>query len=56
MSTEALRLQNEAFWIKHGRQSTQLEDLRRSLEQLSDATADAELQGAFRNAWSGWAS
>ncbi|AWP07196.1 putative protein prune -like 2 isoform 4 [Scophthalmus maximus] len=41
---EALRLQNEAFWIKHGRQSTQLEDLRRSLEQLSDATADAELQ------------
>nr|XP_019956363.1 PREDICTED: protein prune homolog 2-like isoform X8 [Paralichthys olivaceus] len=33
---EALRLQNEALLIKHGRQSTQLEELRRSLEQLSD--------------------
>ncbi|XP_067376734.1 uncharacterized protein [Channa argus] len=36
---EALRLQSEVLWIKHGRQSTQLEELKRSLEQWSDITA-----------------
>ncbi|KAK9523364.1 hypothetical protein VZT92_019775 [Zoarces viviparus] len=36
---EALRLQSEALWVKHGRQSAQLEELTRSLEQCSDVTA-----------------
>ncbi|XP_031712036.1 uncharacterized protein LOC116388388 isoform X3 [Anarrhichthys ocellatus] len=36
---EALRLQSEALWVKHGRQSAQLEELMRSLEQCSDVTA-----------------
>ncbi|XP_044051453.1 uncharacterized protein LOC122875889 isoform X4 [Siniperca chuatsi] len=35
---EALRLQSEALWIKHGRRSAQLEELMRSLEQWSDVT------------------
>ncbi|XP_034547438.1 exopolyphosphatase PRUNE1 [Notolabrus celidotus] len=45
---EALRLQSEAFWIKRGRRSSQLEELARSLELQSDVTAgrhdDAKLQ------------
>ncbi|XP_029295066.1 uncharacterized protein LOC115013169 isoform X2 [Cottoperca gobio] len=45
---EALRLQSEALWIKHGRRSAQLEELMRSLEQWSDVTAgqhdEAKLQ------------
>ncbi|XP_062240938.1 protein prune homolog 2-like [Platichthys flesus] len=36
---EALRLQNEALQIKHGRHSPQLEELWRSLEQPSEVTA-----------------
>ncbi|XP_068559392.1 serine-rich adhesin for platelets-like isoform X3 [Cebidichthys violaceus] len=36
---EALRLQSEALWVKHGRQPAQLEELMRSLEQYSDVTA-----------------
>ncbi|XP_045891419.1 protein prune homolog 2-like isoform X4 [Micropterus dolomieu] len=36
---EALRLQSEALWIKHGRRSAQLEEIMRSLEQWSDVTA-----------------
>ncbi|XP_037633603.1 protein prune homolog 2-like isoform X3 [Sebastes umbrosus] len=36
---EALRLQSEALWIKHGRRSAQLEELMRSLEQWCDVTA-----------------
>ncbi|KAI3372812.1 hypothetical protein L3Q82_023275, partial [Scortum barcoo] len=36
---EALRLQSEAFWVKHGRRSEQLEELVRSLEQWADMTA-----------------
>lgn len=51
MFTEALRLQSEALWNKHGRQSVQLEELMRSLEQWSDVTAiqhdEAKLQGAY---------
>lgn len=50
VSTEALRLQSEALWIKHGRRSAQLEEIMRSLEQWSDVTAGqrdlAKLQGA----------
>ncbi|KAG7489448.1 hypothetical protein JOB18_012537 [Solea senegalensis] len=45
---EAVRLQSEALRIKHGQQSPQLEELRRSLELLSDVTAgqpdEAKLQ------------
>ncbi|CAK6966446.1 uncharacterized protein LOC128364918 [Scomber scombrus] len=45
---EALRLQCEALWLKHGRRSVQLEELIRSLEQWSDVTAsqrdEAKLQ------------
>uniref|UniRef100_A0A3Q1BTP1 CRAL-TRIO domain-containing protein n=1 Tax=Amphiprion ocellaris TaxID=80972 RepID=A0A3Q1BTP1_AMPOC len=33
---EALRLQRDAVWIKHGRQSSQLEELMSSLEEWSD--------------------
>ncbi|XP_022049344.2 protein prune homolog 2-like isoform X3 [Acanthochromis polyacanthus] len=36
---EALRLQRDAVWIKHGRQSSQLEELMSSLEQWSDVAA-----------------
>ncbi|XP_033475462.1 uncharacterized protein LOC117252555 isoform X2 [Epinephelus lanceolatus] len=36
---EALLLQSEALWIKHGRRSAQLKELMRSLEQWSDVTA-----------------
>ncbi|XP_033947833.1 uncharacterized protein [Pseudochaenichthys georgianus] len=36
---EALQLQSEALWIKHGRRSAQLEELMRSWEQWSDVTA-----------------
>ncbi|XP_010777445.1 uncharacterized protein [Notothenia coriiceps] len=36
---EALQLQREALWIKHGRRSAQLEELMRSWEQWSDVTA-----------------
>ncbi len=47
---EALRVQSEASLSKHGRQSAQLEELIRSLEQSSDATAgqhhETKLQGA----------
>ncbi|XP_047448002.1 uncharacterized protein LOC125012220 isoform X2 [Mugil cephalus] len=35
---EALRLQRDAFWVKHGRRSAQLEELVRSMEQWSDVT------------------
>ncbi|KAK2837207.1 hypothetical protein Q5P01_014419 [Channa striata] len=38
---EALRLQSEALWTKHGHQSAQLEELKRSLEQWSHVTAGA---------------
>ncbi|XP_069555508.1 uncharacterized protein [Brachyistius frenatus] len=45
---EAVRLQREAAWNKHGRQSAQLEELLRSLEHWSDVTAgqhdEAKLQ------------
>nr|XP_046242084.1 uncharacterized protein LOC124057658 [Scatophagus argus] len=48
---EALRLQNEVFWSKHGRRSAQLEELMKSLEQWIDVTAgqqdEAKLQGAY---------
>ncbi|KAF3851134.1 hypothetical protein F7725_012906, partial [Dissostichus mawsoni] len=37
--SEALQLQSEALWIKHGRRSAQLEELMRSWEQWSDVTA-----------------
>uniref|UniRef100_A0A3Q3CMP9 Prune homolog 2 with BCH domain n=1 Tax=Haplochromis burtoni TaxID=8153 RepID=A0A3Q3CMP9_HAPBU len=33
---EALRLQTEAFWMKHGRHSAQLEELVKSLEQWGE--------------------
>ncbi|KAF1389206.1 hypothetical protein PFLUV_G00071030 [Perca fluviatilis] len=36
---EALQLQSEALWIKHGRRSAQLEELMRSLEHWSVVTA-----------------
>ncbi|KAK1893208.1 Protein prune like 2 [Dissostichus eleginoides] len=36
---EALQLQSEALWIKHGHRSAQLEELMRSWEQWSDVTA-----------------
>ncbi|XP_032372188.1 uncharacterized protein LOC116689702 isoform X3 [Etheostoma spectabile] len=36
---EALQLQSEALWIKHGRRSAQLDELIRSLERWSDVTA-----------------
>lgn len=52
VSTEALRLQSEALWIKHGRRSAQLEELMRSLEQWSDVTAgqhEAKRHGAYFN-------
>lgn len=53
VSTEALRLQSEALWIKHGRQSAQLEELKRSLEQWSYVTAGqhdkAKLQCMYLN-------
>ena len=53
VSTEALQLQSEALWIKHGRRSAQLEELMRSWEQWSDVTAAqhdvAKLQGAYLN-------
>ncbi|XP_070820924.1 serine-rich adhesin for platelets-like [Chaetodon trifascialis] len=35
---EALRLQSEALWSKHGRRSAQLEELMRSLEQWKDVS------------------
>ncbi|XP_028269261.1 protein prune homolog 2-like isoform X3 [Parambassis ranga] len=35
---EALRLQRDTLWVKHGRQSAQLEELIRSLEQWSHVT------------------
>ncbi|TMS03466.1 Protein prune-like protein 2 [Larimichthys crocea] len=45
---EALRLQSEALWSKHGCRSAQLEELMRSLEQWSDVTVsqhdEAKLQ------------
>ncbi|XP_018523923.1 protein prune homolog 2 isoform X4 [Lates calcarifer] len=45
---EALRLQSETLWIKHGHRSAQVEELMRSLEQWSDVTAgqpdEAKLQ------------
>ncbi|XP_074525620.1 uncharacterized protein LOC141789944 isoform X2 [Halichoeres trimaculatus] len=41
---EALRLQSDAFWIKRGRRSSQLEEIMRSLELHSDVTADLEQQ------------
>ncbi|KAE8292209.1 Protein prune-like protein 2 BNIP2 motif-containing molecule at the C-terminal region 1 [Larimichthys crocea] len=45
---EALRLQSEALWSKHGCRSAQLEELLRSLEQWSDVTVsqhdEAKLQ------------
>ncbi|KAM4576452.1 uncharacterized protein PAE49_006557 isoform 3-T3 [Odontesthes bonariensis] len=37
---EALQLQREALWIKHGCHSEELEDLMRSLEQWVDASVD----------------
>lgn len=50
---EALRLQSEALWSKHGLQSAQLEELMRSLEQSSDVSmgqrAEAKLPGAYLN-------
>ncbi|XP_077942696.1 uncharacterized protein LOC120830992 isoform X5 [Gasterosteus aculeatus] len=39
---EALRLQSEGLWVKHGRRPAQLEELMRSLEHCSDDTADLE--------------
>ncbi|XP_068461126.1 uncharacterized protein [Clinocottus analis] len=36
---EALQLQSEALWVKHGRRPAQLEELMRSLEQCSEVTA-----------------
>nr|XP_020458113.1 uncharacterized protein LOC109961556 isoform X2 [Monopterus albus] len=36
---EALRLQTEALWMKHGRRSVQLDELKRSLEQWRDVPA-----------------
>ncbi|XP_037337986.2 protein prune homolog 2-like isoform X3 [Pungitius pungitius] len=39
---EALRLQTEGLWVKHGRRPAQLEELMRSLEHCSDDTADLE--------------
>ncbi|XP_040898196.1 protein prune homolog 2-like [Toxotes jaculatrix] len=38
---EALRMQSEAMWNKHGRRSAQLEELMRSVERWSDVTAAA---------------
>lgn len=59
VSTEALRLQSEALWIKHGCRSAQLEELMRSLEQWKDVTAgqhdEAKLQGVYLNMQSNWA-
>ncbi|TNN62584.1 Protein prune 2 [Liparis tanakae] len=39
MRGEALQLQREAVWVKHGRRPAQLEELIRSLEQCGDVTA-----------------
>ena len=53
VSAEALRLQSEALWSKHGRRSAEVEELMKSLEQWSDVTAvqhdEAKLQGAYLN-------
>lgn len=50
VSAEALRLQTEAFWMKHGRHSAQLEELTTSLEQWREVDAgehdEVKLQGA----------
>ena len=58
VSPEALQLQREALWIKHGCHSEELEDLMRSLEQWGDARVDqhneVKQQGAFLSMESGW--
>lgn len=57
--TEALQLQSEAVWLKHGRQSVQLEELMRSLAQWSNVTSsqrnETKLQGAYFIVWRGYA-
>lgn len=45
VSAEALQLQSEDLWTKHGRRSAQLEELTRSLERWSNASAKP--QGAY---------
>lgn len=59
VSTEALQLQREAVWVKHGRRPAQLEELIRSLEQSRDVTAGQHAatrrQGAYLNRQRSWA-
>ncbi|XP_060894892.1 protein prune homolog 2-like isoform X2 [Labrus mixtus] len=46
---EALLLQSEALWIKHGRRSSQTEEILRSLERRSDVTAGRHAEASLQD-------